>query len=352
VGETGSMAGPSLYMPRLFDSKSTIKRDYKKRSIIGIIFSCVAIIGLCAFLIKIKYKNKNIKSFCGLDAMLNESFYIELSSNATSYNNNTIANFKNDITLLRPLEGSWEIGLVEISYTKSWKNLQNDYKVCLASERKIDSSYLELYSVKVYEDEDGRFRCGMLKAGNYESIKDLVSELNSEMKAINDPMIAKLPRFFYNKYTKRVYLFAGSDIHSTNLLLKLGKELKEILGFTNYSTVNPEYKLDYGTNTQYLVGDRPADLDAALHTLYVYCDIIEPQYIGDIRARLIRSVEVPSNYSFGEQVVVKYENPHYVPLIINDFEHIEIDIKDDTNERIPFLYGRTRIKLHLRKKYV
>jgi hypothetical protein len=344
VGVTENMARAIVHMPRISNSKPEIRRNYKKRGIVGF----VLIISISALICLLINKPKALLSFCGVEKMYNDSFYIELSSNATSYKNNTVANFKNDITLLRPLEGNWSVGLVEISYTKSWKNLQKDFKVCLASERNISSSYVELFSAAVYEDEDGRFRCGTLRAGHYADIQMLINELNNEIKAIKDSKIVNLPQLYYNSITKHVHLMAGLDKDNVNLLLKLGKEIKDILGFTSYSSVNPTYKSDNGS--PYIVSDRPADIDASLHTLYVYCDIIEPQYIGDTRARLLKTVEVPPNTKFGEQVVIKYENPHYLPLIINDFEHIEIDIKTDTNTRMPFLYGRSRIKLHLKKR--
>ena len=98
------------------------------------------------------------------------------------------------------------------------------------------------------------------------------------------------------------------------------------------------------------VAERPADITAGIHTLYVYCDIVQPQYIGDTRVKLLRSVEVPSERKFGDTVVLSYSDPHYIPVLVNEFDSIEIHIKDDSTRDIPFMYGRTKIKLHFRRQ--
>jgi hypothetical protein len=123
----------------------------------------------------------------------------------------------------------------------------------------------------------------------------------------------------------------------------LSEDIHDILGFMHYNPINFSYPMS-------IKSDRPAQLNAGLNAIYVYCDIIEPQYIGDTRARLLRTVEIPDEAKFGSTIDIKYDSPHYVPIIINDFDHIEIDLKDDTGDTIPFLYGRSRVKLHIRKR--
>ncbi len=60
-------------------------------------------------------------------------------------------------------------------------------------------------------------------------------------------------------------------------------------------------------------------------------------------------VEVPRKTKFGEQCVIKYENPQYRPVLENEFEFIEMSIKDDTGELIPFEFGRAIVTLHFEK---
>ncbi len=65
------------------------------------------------------------------------SFYVDLTSNTTD--DDTVANFKNKIQLLEPLYGKWEVALAEISYTKSWKNVRNGFKINLVTPKGISA---------------------------------------------------------------------------------------------------------------------------------------------------------------------------------------------------------------------
>jgi len=270
------------------------------------------------------------------------SFYVDLTSNTTD--DDTVANFKNKIQLLEPLYGKWEVALVEISYTKSWKNVRNGFKINLATPKGI-SAYESIveYSDFYIPKENFMERAGVLRAGYYESVEQLIDELNIEMRVIlKSEDHTKSPEIAIDPITKYVCLKPGSD-SKNSYAPNLSDEICGILGISR-KTVLHEDTYDEG----FVSGDRPADIDAWLHSLYVYCDIIAPQYVGNTRAKLLRAVEVP-NTKYGDQVVIKYDNPHYLPLIVNDFEEVEIDIKDDTGESIPFMFGRTRLKLHFRQ---
>ena len=146
----------------------------------------------------------------------------------------------------------------------------------------------------------------------------------------------------YDYITKYLHIYPGQTSNNEKLLPEFSTELSQLLGFDNYTTITPVY------TDGSIVSDRSPDIMAGYRTLFVYTKHIVPQYIGDIRASVLKTVEVPNNLQFGDQVVVKYNNPHYVPLLHNNFEIIEIDIRDNTGERIPFLFGFTLIKLHLR----
>ena len=64
----------------------------------------------------------------------------------------------------------------------------------------------------------------------------------------------------------------------------------------------------------------------------------------------MKVVEVPNNVDFGQQVVINYPNIQYVPILTNEFDHIEIDIRDDAGHNIPFEFGRSIVVLHFRKR--
>jgi hypothetical protein len=269
-------------------------------------------------------------------------FYVELSSNAP-FDLNTVSNFKNRIQLLHPLEGEWEVGISEISYTKSWRNLKFNSDLSIEEMFSKSKPYIPMVNVYGYAPFKNQRRGGVVRAGFYETVEKLCDEIEQEMTVFKDE-VKSLPEFFLDPVTKLVIIKPGVNKDGKENLPRLSKELSELLGYDTYSIEHPPYN-----ENQYLMPQRPAEISAGITSLFVYCNIIVPQYVGDTRAKLLRAVEIPNNLKFGDQAVVKYENPHYIPLVINDFEYIEIDIKDDANDRIRFMYGRTRIKLHFRK---
>src|SRR5437868_5091338 len=102
------------------------------------------------------------------------SFYVELSSNAR-YQYNTVANFRNKIQLLHPLHGNWEVGMSEISYTKSWKNLSEDCD--MRFEIMFDEPVKHKYEYKVeYAPFKNEGRKGIIRSGYYDSVPTLFKE--------------------------------------------------------------------------------------------------------------------------------------------------------------------------------
>ncbi len=91
-------------------------------------------------------------------------------------------------------------------------------------------------------------------------------------------------------------------------------------------------------------------LFGTIKSLFVYCNIIKPNIVSDTEVPLIRRVEIPSDKKFGQTVEINYSLPEYYPLVTHEFQSIEIDIKDDTNKRIEFAFGRVSIALRFRKK--
>jgi len=266
------------------------------------------------------------------------SFYVDLTSNTDV--ENSVANFKNKIELYKPLFGDWEVALVEISYTKSWKNLRHSYILWI--NRPESGAYTESKKLDIIYLPDLMERKGILRAGYYDSIHRFIQEINTEYDEV---LGDKAPKVWIDDITRLVYIKMNADI-SGDYVPDFPSEVRDILGFTETMYLNRNY-LKIGKD-KIIPSVRPGDLEAWLHTLYVYCDIVEPQYVGNTKAKLLRAVEVPNNPKCGDQIVIKYDYPHYIPVLVNDFDEIEIDIKDDIGQRIPFMFGRTRLKLHFR----
>ena len=321
----------------------------------------VAIISLIVFsgLITLKLTIFEVEKilWCATD-MLYSDFYVELVSNVSEeyFPNNTVSNFITKLSNRMHLDGEWEVGLAEISYSYSWYNVRKNFTLnlvdgedpfrifnkkerlvldvmpgltnALLKDKKISDS-IYMYTPPPVTTT------GILKAGHYQDGTSLIDEINKELSIFN---IIDLPKLAFNKISNKVTVYPGEP--NSTIYPSFEDELKEILGLKDMSLLSD---LPYE-------GDRPVEISAGFHSLYVYCDIVHPQIIGNKKARLLRAVAVPRDVQFGGQVVIIYDNPHYLPVLYNEFETIEIHIKDDTNNDIPFNFGRSRIKLHFRKR--
>ena len=107
---------------------------------------------------------------------------------------------------------------------------------------------------------------------------------------------------------------------------------------------------DNETKKVYFGGFKEVSLYGTIRSLYVYCNIIKPVFVGNVEVPLIRRVEIPHTKNFGDDCEINYPQPQYYPLVYHEFDNIEIDIKDDTGQTIEFAFGRSAVTLHFRKR--
>ena len=89
-----------------------------------------------------------------------------------------------------------------------------------------------------------------------------------------------------------------------------------------------------------------ADL-TTVSTIYVYCDIVEPQIVGDTSAQLLKSI--PAEGKFGDIIAKTFTNLQYVPIRTKFFEAVEVLLRNDTGDPVPFERGKVVITLHFRQ---
>ena len=82
-------------------------------------------------------------------------------------------------------------------------------------------------------------------------------------------------------------------------------------------------------------------------TFFIYCDLIQSQYVGDALVPLLRIVPVEGKV--GERVSKSFLRPQYLPVSRKQFETVEVDIKTDTGESVPSEFGRVLLTLHFRQ---
>ncbi len=79
----------------------------------------------------------------------------------------------------------------------------------------------------------------------------------------------------------------------------------------------------------------------------MYCDILEPQIVGDTNAQLLKNIPVEGE--FGDIIAKTYTNIQYVPVQTKSFEIVKVLLRGDTGKPVPFERGKVVITLHFRK---
>lgn len=253
--------------------------------------------------------------------MIKESFYLTLLSNSsmTYYPENKTTRFSTKLPKPIILEGMWYVGVVEFQYPCTMYTVQEHENVIYIG--KIMQMPNESTTSMVYYKAH-------IPATNYDTINHIINELNN---------IKENVKFHYDELTKFVSVSVmDKNIKSLSLAPQLGLQL----GFEpNRNLVEKGF------------GKCPANLHLGLPPqLFVYCDIIEPQIVGDVMSPLLRIIPLdPSKYIYGANKTHIFSPPHYLPIMRREFDTIEIDIRSNTGQKIPFQFGTVCIKLHFRK---
>ncbi len=275
-------------------------------------------------------------------------FYITLPSNATDArsdgtaiaegNRNTLAEFTVQLPQRVSVGMEFEVALCEILYPRSWYNLlvTDDNLVMLheldrssKSPRWIDVQYT-------------------VPAGYYDTVQDMIIMLNSlitRFRFKNDILPGMVPmQFQWDRTTRRVAL-TRLNTDKTQCWLELPTKIRYMLGLTedNMSSFN-----NIEESLPFVRATYSPDMRGGFDAIYVYCDLVKNQMVGDSLAPLLRVVPVEGKQ---DQVVCRtYPNPHYLPLQKTEFDSVEISIKDDQNRPVPFSSGKVVVKLHFKRK--
>jgi hypothetical protein len=255
------------------------------------------------------------------------------------------------------LTGDWEVGLAEIMFPRSWYTIPKDglyievdYSRC--SDKPIS---LENYLAKIRGRGDfyncdkgsvqGSFIVPMyLNGGFYHTMEELVHELNNSghrtFSASSEFAEESInpPTFYYRASAKRIFFTVPAGMS-----VKFPPSLESILGLSTQQ--NPLNNITKESMT--VKADMACDLQAGIHALYVYCDLLQFTHVGDIKAPLLRVVD--SGGETGDVITRYYERPRYVPLQKKNFDSIQLIIRDDLGEKIQFETGKVLLTLHFRR---
>ena len=292
------------------------------------------------------------------------TFYITLPSNSSMeyFPNNTLSNYVTKLPQPFDLKGEWEVGLSEIQFPITWYNLnENESRL----------------HVTMYDDTQQFIQAFVSPPiGHYEHPNVLIKQINEAIAKIE--LFTRAIRFSYNEISRKITItFDKKTIAMASL--KMSKGLADLLGFEyskfdnivkpikEKSSTGMQSRSDLANNvvetlfelpdeqvelipfnSYSYTGSKVCDLQRGFYSLYVYCDIVEPTVVGDVKVPLLRCVNISGKHE--ETVDRIYETVHYVPLHRKQFDSIDINIRDDTGRSVPFQRGKVIVTLHFRMK--
>lgn len=267
-------------------------------------------------------------------------YYMTLPSNssATIFTDNTTTRFKTLLPNEWRLVGDWVVGLSEIIFPQTFSHIKSGSveeglvttTVRVMSQNKDTDEEATLIGVKGSEEN--------IPFGVYNTLEHLLAEINN-LKGFREHF--KLEKTSGSHI--RVELQCRKECRERNIhSLALSDDLNVILGIEPQSLAFPREKKDTS---------RPASLRNALPSLlFVYTDICESLITGDVQTPLLRVV--PTNlehFEYGSTRLTTFTSPKYVPLLKNNFNTIEIDIRTEQGLPVPFDGGTLTVTLHFKR---
>ncbi len=289
---------------------------------------------------------------------MDNDFYLTLPSNTPGQGLlNTTSTFTTILPRNINLDGQWKVALVELQYPFTWSNIRHG-KIQIRLKRGVNGKVV-VKQVWVH-----------IMQNHYHSIDALLKHINGKIEDalveavfdIDNEHLAKLPHNSDYAIKTRQIIWDTYQLHNI-IQFEYNLEINRVeIKLPKLDVVSkisvPEdlmYVLGFGGNSQPFTDERtiaeyPPDMSAGLSAFYVYCDIVDPQIVGDTTAQLLRVVPLNTHkHNYGQIIVESYVNAHYVNVIAKRLCTIKLCINTDQNESVKFNFGKTIVKLHFKK---
>lgn len=242
-------------------------------------------------------------------------------------------------------EENWEVALVEIMTSAQVLNISEEnnffYLVFL------DPSYIRRHGFEnVTEMCRNTNACDKVKLiippGNYVSPSHLAQEMQSSINAFENGLLEHVNvgiGVVFDENSKRMKIICQDERQTR---LQFSKEFGKLLG------LNPSlFGKPIGNEKDSFIFN--ADLNAPHDTFFIYSDIADFTNVGDVKAPILRIV--PFNHTkYSTYFHTELKNLHYVPVAKSFIDQVHISIKTATGKSVPFMTGKSLVKLHFRHK--
>lgn len=184
-----------------------------------------------------------------------------------------------------------------------------------------------------------------VKSDRYQNVTSLSKALNEEIFNKDDFANHKIKMSPDSVKTDQLMLEATGNPDKTKgrETLVFNERLASLLGFTKTHIAIPR-----GEKIK-LKAKYPPSYQRSIYTIYVYCNLCENMNVGNKRVPLLRNVAF-NNEKYGSTISIVYTNPIYVKVNTRFINSIEVELRDDMGELIPFAEGKTSINLHFRRQ--
>ena len=250
-------------------------------------------------------------------------FYVTLPSDNSIkfYPNNTVAHFTTKLPHRIRLDGDYEVGLAEFIYPHSWFNFSKGLSVQFKN-TVTDAAFCEC------NFEGGQFPSELL----------LVRSLNENLA---DAVTTRTNRkdlrviFTFDDAFRKIRMTVSCDEEEA---LFLSDDFKKHFGFDSSGPYHDGHHM----------ADQTFDVNVGSHLIFLYCDLASHTPVGDAKMPLLRVCSIDGKY--GEMVRTIFTHPHYVPVARREIETIEININNELGKPMPFVFGKSVVTLHFRRK--
>ena len=260
-----------------------------------------------------------------------ESFYITLPSNTLNPPfKNKANNYKTHLPTELDLKGKWECGLSEITFDKRWKTIDQETHVWLRYDSVLSTG--ERKAVNMNLD---------IPPGYYTTPQDYFKKLLEVFHTAGRMLIplnelADSLEVKYDESTGEMeFIMNGEydfDLVFDHRVAKMLRLPSKVFAFEHPITVISWYP--------------PQEMQST-SCLYVYCDVIEDNIVGDVRAKLLRTVSIAGHIQ--SRINHIYTSPYYHTVRPGYISDIEIKICDGEGEVIRFGKANTILVLHFRR---
>ena len=169
--------------------------------------------------------------------------------------------------------------------------------------------------------------------GFYASIQEFITDVNKAIKTkIGDDSIY----ITYSTKTGKV----TCHLKKPGQKVFVARRISLVLGYAGKETI-----IDVAKGA---VQESPYVADLSLFSfIFTYCNIVQPQIVGDTSAQLLRSIPVEGKY--GDIITKTFTNIQYVPVQTKSFGDVKILLRNDTGDPVPFERGKVIATLHFRQ---